>query len=92
MLVFPVTCGSRFPLTVGRPKNRKRLAWIVAGVCLLGLLASLPFTVGYLRRAPVDERVLKVSVLPPEKATMAGAVPTLPPLSPDGRRGERLVV
>ena len=64
--------------------SRRRLSTWAAGVA--------PFTVGYLRRPPVDERVLKVSVLHPEKATMAGAVPALA-LSPDGRRlGERLVV
>src|SRR5688572_8615803 len=38
-----------------RPKSRERLAWIVAGVFLLGLLAALPFTIAYLRRAPADE-------------------------------------
>ncbi len=78
---FRSRVAAALPLTVGRPKNCERLAWIVAGVCLLGLLASLAFTVGYLRRAPVDERVLKVSVLHPEKATMAGAVPGLGPFT-----------
>ena len=71
--------------TTGRPKNRERLAWIVAGVCLFGLLAALPFVISYLRRAPVDERILKMSVLVPEKATMIGAVPGMA-VSPDGRR------
>lgn len=79
------TTTAALPLTPGRPKNRERLAWIVAGVCLLGLLAALPFAIAHLRRAPVDERVLKVSVMPPGKATMSGAVPALA-LSPDGRR------
>jgi eukaryotic-like serine/threonine-protein kinase len=64
------------------PKKRERVAWIVAGVCLLGLLAALPFAIAYSRRAPVDERVLKFSVLTPEKAALAGTIA----LSPDGRR------
>jgi len=76
------TITAALPLTAGRPKNRERLAWIVAGVCLLGLLAALPFAIAYLRRAPVDGRVLKFSVLPPEKSTMARAMA----LSADGRR------
>jgi len=41
--------------------------------------------VAHLRRAPVHERVLKLSVLLPEKAIMAGAITPLA-LSPDGRR------
>jgi Tol biopolymer transport system component len=79
------TMTAALPLTAGRTKNRERLAWIMAGVCLLGLLAVLPFAIAHLRRAPVDERVLKLSVLPPEKATMAGVAPGMS-LSPDGRR------
>jgi eukaryotic-like serine/threonine-protein kinase len=68
-----------------RAKSRERLAWVVAGLCLLGLLAALPFLAAYWRRAPLDERVLRVSVLPPEKATLTGVVPSVV-LSPDGRR------
>jgi Tol biopolymer transport system component/tRNA A-37 threonylcarbamoyl transferase component Bud32 len=69
----------------GRGKIRERVALIAACVGLLGLLAALPFAVAYLRRAPVDERVLKVSVLLPEKAIMSGGVSAMA-LSPDGRR------
>lgn len=79
------TMTAALPLTAGRPKNRERLAWILVGVCLLGLLAALPFVIAYLRRTPVDERVLKLSVLPPENATVAGAGTGFA-LSPDGRR------
>ena len=68
-----------------RPKSRERLAWIVAGVFLLGLLAALPFAIAYLSRAPADERVIKLSLLPPEKATMTGIVMAVA-VSPDGRR------
>ncbi|MCA1573001.1 MAG: protein kinase [Acidobacteria bacterium] len=79
------TMTAALPLTAGRPKNRERVAWIFAGVCLLGLLAALPFAIAYLRPTPVDERVLKLSVLPPEKVNMTGIVPVMA-LSPDGRR------
>ena len=68
-----------------RARIRKQLPWIVAALLALALIAALPFVILYLRRAPVDERVLKLSVLPPEKATLVGGVPTLA-LSPDGRR------
>ncbi len=79
------TMTAALPLQVARPKNRERLAWIVAGVLLLGLLAALPFAIAHLRRAPVDERVLRFSMLPPEKANLAGVVSGMG-LSPDGRR------
>jgi serine/threonine protein kinase/Tol biopolymer transport system component len=79
------TKAAALPPSGGWPKNRERVAWIGMGVCLLGLLAALPFAIAYLRRAPVDERILKVSVLPPENATMAGAGANLA-ISPDGRR------
>jgi serine/threonine protein kinase/Tol biopolymer transport system component len=79
------TVSTALPLAAERPRNRERLAWIGMGVCLLGLLASLPFTVSYFRRAPVDERVFKLSVLPPEKATLFQTVAPIS-LSPDGRR------
>ena len=79
------TMTAALALTAERPKNRERLAWIVASICLLGLLAALPFAIAHLRRAPVDERVLKFSVFPPEKASLSGAVPALA-ISPDGRR------
>jgi Tol biopolymer transport system component len=74
------------PLIAERPRNREGLAWIVAGVLLLGLMAAMPFAIAHLRRAPEDVRVLKLSLLPPEKANIAGAgLPSLA-LSPDGRR------
>ncbi|MGI9069039.1 MAG: protein kinase domain-containing protein [Pyrinomonadaceae bacterium] len=78
------TMTAALPLTAGRPKNRERLAWIVAGVLLVGLLAALPFAIAHLRRAPEDLRVLKLSVMPPEKATIFVIVPAMA-LSPDGR-------
>ncbi|MGH9955584.1 MAG: protein kinase domain-containing protein [Pyrinomonadaceae bacterium] len=80
------TVAEAFPLAAPRSKNRERLAWIVAGTCLLVLLAALPFAVSYLRRAPADERVLRLSLLPPEKATMSDGIVTSFAISPDGRR------
>lgn len=76
------TMTDALPLTSGRPKTREWLAWIVASVCLL---AALPFVIAYLRRAPKDERVLKMSVLLPEKTTMTLG-PSSMAVSPDGRR------
>ena len=79
------TTAAPLPLRAGRIKSRERLAWIVALVCFLGLLAALPFALAYWRRAPVDEQVIKLSILPPEKAIIPGALPAMA-LSPDGRR------
>jgi len=75
------TMTDALPLTSGRPKTREWLAWIVASVCLL---AALPFVIAYLRPAPKDERVLKMSVLLPEKTTMTSGVSPVA-VSPDGR-------
>ncbi len=59
-----------------------RLAWIVAGVAALALLAALPFAVAHLRQAPTTEpSALRFTIAPPEKATNVGA----PMISPDGR-------
>jgi serine/threonine protein kinase/Tol biopolymer transport system component len=60
---------------------RERLAWIVAAVLLLGLLASLPFTVAHLRHAPVEIQTSRFFVSPPEKSTLGTVT-----VSPDGRR------
>ena len=79
------TTAAALPLQAERPKNRERLAWVVAGVLLLGLLAALPFAIAHLRRAPADERVLRLSLLPPENANMTRIV-TAMAISPDGRR------
>ncbi|MCA1629555.1 MAG: protein kinase, partial [Acidobacteria bacterium] len=79
------TGAAALPLTSGWTKNRERVAWAVAGILLLGLLAALPFAIAHLRRAPVEERVLRLSLLPPENASMSRIVPAMA-LSPDGRR------
>ncbi len=61
--------------------RNKHLAWIMATVCLLGMLG---FAAAYFRRTPSASRVTYTSLPPPEKTTytdMSGAV-----LSPDGRQ------
>jgi eukaryotic-like serine/threonine-protein kinase len=64
-----------------RSRMTKHLPWIVAGVLFIALLAALPFVISSLRRAPVDTRVTRVSVLPPEKSTVGTLT-----VSPDGQR------
>jgi len=79
------TLTSALPATKASSNNRERLAWIVAGACLLGFLAALPFAIGFLRKARVDERVFSLSLLPPDSVNMSGIVSAMA-LSPDGRR------
>ncbi|HET6645923.1 MAG TPA: protein kinase [Pyrinomonadaceae bacterium] len=64
---------------------RMQLPWILTAVLALALIVALPFVFQYFRRAPVDKRVLKLSVLPPEKTTLTGVVSGLA-VSPDGTR------
>src|SRR5688572_10521275 len=65
---------------------RTQLPWILTAVLALALIVALPFVIQYFRRAPiVDERVLKLSVLPPDKTAMTGVVSGLA-ISPDGTR------
>jgi eukaryotic-like serine/threonine-protein kinase len=64
-----------------RRLGREHLAWAVAGLLLMALLASLPFTIAHLRQAPPAEaRPMKFSILPPEKASLGSFA-----VSPDGR-------
>ena len=63
-----------------RRRSRERLAWIAAGLFLIGLLASLPFTITHFREAPVDTHRLKFSILLPEKASLGSFA-----ISPDSR-------
>src|SRR5262249_12837896 len=61
--------------------NRQWLGWIVAGVFLLGLFVSLPFTFKYLRQPPIaNARVIKLSLLPPDKSSFDDFA-----ISPDGQ-------
>jgi len=63
-------------------KSRELIAWMVAGIAVLALIV---LATRYFRSTPVDKRVLRLSILPPEKTSATGATPTLE-LSPDGRR------
>ncbi len=74
------------PPTV-RLKSRERLAWIIAGVMLLGLLAALPFAISYFRRPSVEANTVRFSVPLSENAKFVSD-PELHNLSisPDGQR------
>ncbi|HEY3122863.1 MAG TPA: protein kinase, partial [Thermoanaerobaculia bacterium] len=72
-----------------RPKNRERAAWIVSGLLLLALAASLAalFRIGRPDRAAAP--ATRFDILPPGKSTFTapGETPsTQPALSPDARR------
>ncbi len=57
---------------------RERLSWIVAGLATLGMLA---FGVAYVRRPALETETVRLSVMPPDKATFSD----WPVISPDGR-------
>jgi eukaryotic-like serine/threonine-protein kinase len=59
--------------------------WIWLSVAALLALSSIIFAFLYFKRPPPDERVLKFSILPPEKVTLPGSVAAFA-VSPDGRR------
>ncbi len=65
--------------------NRERIAWVLAALSLSALIA---FAALSFRRQPVEARVTRFPVLPPEKAafTLPGETASAQPaLSPDGR-------
>jgi Tol biopolymer transport system component len=64
-----------------RKATQLPFAWTAAAICFLGLIA-LAFV--HFREPKEDARVLKMSVLPPEKAVFKSN--SLPAVSPDGRR------
>ncbi len=68
---------------LGGPRllSRERLPWIIGGVLLVALLASLPFALAYFRQSPpADARLMKLSLLPPENTSIDQIA-----ISPDGR-------
>ncbi|HET7219427.1 MAG TPA: serine/threonine-protein kinase, partial [Vicinamibacterales bacterium] len=76
-----------------RPRARTEgLAWIVAGVALLALVASSVVAMRHLREAPAEADAIQFTIAPPENATFAalpGAGTGLAPqiaVSPDGRQ------
>ena len=66
----------------GRRRNKERIAWITTGLLLLGLLAAIPFAIRGLRGGVEEPRVVKLSILPPEKTII---LPGHFAVSPDGR-------
>ncbi len=66
---------------VGQGRNRERLAWVVAGALLVGLMAALPFATAYFRRPTPDVVAMRFIIPASEKQAFAGLS-----LSPDGRR------
>src|SRR5215510_10362520 len=63
-------------------KSRELVAWIVAGIAVLAVIA---LATRYFRGTSPDKRVLRLSIMPPTKTTLTGALPAMV-LSPDGRR------
>jgi Tol biopolymer transport system component len=72
-------------VVIARRKGRERLAWVVAAVAVF---AAAIATYGYVRRAPIESRAMRSSILPPDKTTFdfdgdgSGSLT----VSPDGRR------
>jgi serine/threonine-protein kinase len=60
--------------------SRARLGWIMAGLLAV---TALTFGVLYFRKPTEVPRVIRFSMLPPEKGTFAADIPAV---SPDGRR------
>jgi Tol biopolymer transport system component len=81
-----VTSGrtvTALPLSGGHTNKRGWLPWIIAALFLLGLLATLPFAIAYLRREPVQTpTAARFFIYPPEKTSFGGPFA----VSPDGLR------
>jgi Tol biopolymer transport system component len=65
---------------VARRRTSQRVAWIVAGVAAA---ASIAFAIGFVLRAPLPARPLRVSILPPDQHNFD---PMSIALSPDGTK------
>ncbi len=71
-------------VVVSRRRSRERVAWAIAAI---SVAAAALATFGYVRRAPVQVRPIRSSILPPEKVTFdfsAAAAGSLT-VSPDGK-------
>ena len=81
-----VTSGrtvTSLPLSEAHRNKRGWLPWIIAAVLLIGLLATLPFAIAYLRRESVQaSTAARFFIYPPEKTTFGGPFA----ISPDGLR------
>jgi eukaryotic-like serine/threonine-protein kinase len=71
------------PKVTGSGHRQERWIWI--SLVALLLLSSISLAILYFKRAPANERVVKFSILPPEKVTLPGSVAAFA-VSPDGRR------
>jgi eukaryotic-like serine/threonine-protein kinase len=61
---------------------RSRLPWVLAGVLLMGLLVSIPFTIKYFRQSsPIQPVTAHFLIAPPEQSSGFGQGA----ISPDGR-------
>jgi len=67
----------------GLIKSRELIAWIVAGIAILALTV---LATRYFRSTPTDKRVLRLSIVPPDKTAVTGGASPVAMLSPDGRR------
>ena len=70
-----------------RMKRREGIAWVLGGLTLIGLLASLAFAFGYFGRDGSETNVVRFPVMLPENVTYDLNVETRSlSVSPDGRR------
>jgi eukaryotic-like serine/threonine-protein kinase len=72
------------PPTVVTGSRYRGERWIWLSVAALLVLSSIVFALLYFKRAPANERVVKFTILPPEKVTLPGSVAAFA-VSPDGR-------
>jgi Tol biopolymer transport system component len=68
-------------------KNRHRMAWVASSLMFLLLVIGVAAAISYLRRAPSQEPVERLSLLPPLNVRPAGlSAGGGATISPDGRR------
>src|SRR5262245_49921656 len=67
-----------------RLKSREFIAWIVAGIAVVAAISALAMY--YFRGTPIEKRVLKLSLMLPEKTSVTATGAVSLALSPDGQR------
>ena len=60
------------------------IAWIIAGVCVLGLFAAL--AVSYFKRGTSDSQATRLNFLPPSELSFNDVAPDYAVISPDGKK------
>ena len=83
-LKWIVEGGSQAGIPAPVATHRKHRERLLAGVAAVAVATALALALLHFGRTREETRVLKVSVLPPEKA--AFNVRSIPAVSPDGRR------